>query len=51
LMQHFIMEGVTAVVMVDHQDEAHGKVYMQVFERSNGDDASNVRFDGTLDQV
>lgn len=48
LMQHFIMEGVTAVMMVDSQDEAQGKVYMQVFGRPKGADTSNVRFDGKL---
>jgi hypothetical protein len=46
LMQHFVMEGVTAVIMVDRNDEVRGKVYMQVFERSGAADTSNVRFDG-----
>jgi len=45
LMQHFVMEGVTAVIMVDRNDEVRGKVYMQVFERSPSANASNVRFD------
>lgn len=46
LMQHFVIEGVTAVIMVDRNDEAQGKLYMQVFRRSGTANDSNVHFDG-----
>ncbi|KAI9288331.1 hypothetical protein BC943DRAFT_316285 [Umbelopsis sp. AD052] len=45
LMQHFVIEGVTAVIMVDRNDEAQGKLYMQVFRRSGTTNDSNVHFD------
>ncbi|KAH8551037.1 hypothetical protein BGW37DRAFT_48530 [Umbelopsis sp. PMI_123] len=45
LMQHFVIEGVTAVIMVDRNDEVQGKVYMQVFRRSGITNNSNVHFD------